>query len=83
LPHVLWSRLCAELINDYAKTYKLPGHAEVLMLGEDTPLKGNTHIAFMDMNNDEVAALLGKFLEQNKLDSYRGKRRGHWGWDRY
>lgn len=79
--YVLWSRLCADLINDYAKTYNLPGHAEVLMLGEDTPLRGNTHIAFMDENNDQVAALLAKFLNQNKLDSYQGKPRGHWSWD--
>jgi hypothetical protein len=80
--HVLWSRLCAELINDYAKKYHLPGHAEVLMLGEDTPLQGNTHIPFMDMNNDKVADLLFKFLKKNRLDSYQhSKPWGHWRWE--
>jgi len=78
---VLYSRLCAKLINEYAAKYNLPGHAEVLMLGEDTALKGNTHIPFMDMNNDKVAALLDTFLKKAKLDSYERKSRGHWGWD--
>jgi hypothetical protein len=43
------------------------GHAEVLML----PLvgvKGNTHLAFADLNNVQVADQLSLFLKRNKLD---------------
>lgn len=58
------SRLCAKLINKYG------GHAEVLKLGDDAGLKGSTHIAFADMDNDKVAALLDKFLKKAKLDKY-------------
>ncbi|TPX16312.1 uncharacterized protein E0L32_003961 [Thyridium curvatum] len=57
------SRLAAELINKYG------GNAEVLKLGE-VGLKGSTHIAFADMDNDKVAALLDQFLKKNKLDKY-------------
>lgn len=64
------SRLCAKLINEYAAKYHLGGHAEVLKLAEDAGLTGSTHIPFMDMDNDKVAALLFKFLKKNKLDEY-------------
>ena len=74
--YVVQSRLAAKLINKYG------GHAEVLMLG-DQGLKGSTHIAFADMDNAGVAALLDKFLKQNKLDSYQtGAAAGHWVWSR-
>ncbi|MBT2187382.1 alpha/beta hydrolase [Sphingobium nicotianae] len=46
---------------------KYGGHAELLML-PDAGLKGNTHIAFADMNNVQVADLLSAFLKKNKLD---------------
>jgi hypothetical protein len=46
---------------------RLGGHAEVLML-PSAGLKGNTHIAFADMNNVEVADQLSLFLEKNNLD---------------
>ncbi len=79
---VIQSRLEAKLLNEYAAKYHLGGHAEVLKLAEDAGLTGSTHIAFADMDNDKVAALLWKFLAKNHLDSYqRPKRWGHWRWD--
>lgn len=58
------ARLSVELINMYG------GNAEILRLGEDAGLKGSSHIAFMDMDNDKVAGLLDKFLEKNRLNDY-------------
>jgi len=43
------------------------GHAEVLML-PSVGLKGNTHLAFADLNNVQVADQLSLFLQKNKLD---------------
>lgn len=43
------------------------GKAEILML-PDAGLKGNTHIPFADMNNEDVAAQLFAWLKQQKLD---------------
>jgi hypothetical protein len=43
------------------------GHAEILQL-PSVGLKGNTHIAFADMNNVAVADQLSLFLKKNKLD---------------
>jgi hypothetical protein len=75
--YVEQSRLAAKLINKYG------GHAEVLMLGDDAGLKGSTHIPFMDMDNDKVAALLDKYLQTNGLDGYaNAKAKGHWVWDK-
>ncbi|KAH8201353.1 hypothetical protein TruAng_004436 [Truncatella angustata] len=59
------SREVAELINLYG------GNAHVMKLGEDAGLKGSTHIAFADMDNDKVAMLLDGFLHKNKLDEYQ------------
>jgi ribosomal protein L10 len=61
---VEYSRITSRLINEYG------GNSEVLMLREDAGLKGNTHIAFMDMNNEDVADLLEDFLKKNKLARY-------------
>jgi hypothetical protein len=61
---VIQSRQCAALINAYG------GNAEVVKLAEDEGLIGSTHIAFMDMDNDKVAALLFKNLKKNHLDGY-------------
>ncbi len=61
------TRKMAKLINDYG------GNAEVISLSRDYGLKGNTHIAFADMNNDQVGAILTSFLKDNKLDAYAGK----------
>lgn len=63
-PSVVESQKMADLINSYG------GNAEVLMLGRDVGLKGSTHIAFADMDNDKVAAMLDNFLERNHLDQY-------------
>ncbi len=43
------------------------GHAEILELPK-AGLKGNTHLAFADMNNVAVADLLSAFLKRNGLD---------------
>ena len=43
---------------------KRGGHVEMLHL-TDAGLHGNTHIPFADMNNDEVAKLLFKWLKKN------------------
>ncbi|KAK1759144.1 hypothetical protein QBC47DRAFT_397958 [Echria macrotheca] len=72
--YVVQSRRCAELINMYG------GNAKVLMLGDDAGLKGSTHIAFADMDNDKVAGLLDKFLAKNDLDGYENDDSGSW-WD--
>lgn len=75
-PMVALSRLCARLINKYG------GHASVLMLGE-AGLHGSTHIAFADMDNAKVAALLDDYLRTARLDGYRAEQaRGHWVWRR-
>ncbi|KAE8447986.1 hypothetical protein EG329_009909 [Mollisiaceae sp. DMI_Dod_QoI] len=62
-PFVKQSRQVAQLINEYG------GNAEVVMLGEKG-LKGSTHIAFADLDNEKVAGLLDEFLERNGLDGY-------------
>ncbi|VFU10281.1 alpha/beta hydrolase [Methylocella tundrae] len=71
---VAQSRLCAKLINKYG------GHAEVLKLGDDAGLKGSTHIAFADMDNDKVASLLDKFLKKANLDGYVNNDHDHNYW---
>lgn len=71
---VILSRLSAKLINKYG------GNAEVIKLGDLPGFQGNTHIPFMDMNNDKVADMLFKVLKKNKLDSYQRKGRGRWSW---
>ena len=43
------------------------GNAQVVML-PDKGLHGNTHFAFSDLNNVQVADLLSAFLKQNNLD---------------
>ncbi|KAK0738153.1 hypothetical protein B0T18DRAFT_421346 [Schizothecium vesticola] len=58
------SRYMADAINHYG------GNAEVIMLGDDFGLKGSTHIAFADMDNEKVGGLLEDFLKKNGLDSY-------------
>jgi len=47
------------------------GQAELLHL-PDIGVFGNTHFAFMDLNNVEIADLLSKFLNDKSLDT-RGK----------
>lgn len=42
------------------------GKAEILML-PDAGLKGNTHIPFADMNNEEVAQLFLQWVDRQKL----------------
>ncbi len=83
---VIYSRLEAKLLNEYAAKYHLGGHAEVLKLADPISeggggLTGSTHIAFADMDNEKVKDLLFKFLKKNHLDSYqRPSRWGHWSW---
>jgi hypothetical protein len=58
---VALSKQFVDLVNAHG------GHAEVLML-PSVGLKGNTHIAFADLNNVQVADQLSLFLQKNKLD---------------
>jgi len=63
--HLRMSRLVAELINGVG------GQAEVLFLGgEGTGLRGNTHLAFADENNESVAGLMEEWLKRMGLDDY-------------
>jgi hypothetical protein len=55
------SKLFVKIVNAHG------GHAEVLML-PSAGLKGNTHIAFADLNNVQVADQLSLFLKKHKLD---------------
>ncbi|KAI1413692.1 hypothetical protein F5Y13DRAFT_160871 [Hypoxylon sp. FL1857] len=66
-PFVKQARQAAKLINHYG------GNAKLFFLPKDAGLKGNTHSAFADMNNDEVADLLEEFLEEYDLDGYDTK----------
>lgn len=50
---VMESRLVAKLINRYG------GNAQVLKLSDDAGLKGSTHVPFADLDNVEVAGLIG------------------------
>ena len=59
--NVEMSKQFADIVNAHG------GHAEVLML-PSVGLKGNTHIAFADLNNVAVADQLSLFLKRNKLD---------------
>ncbi|KAF2118650.1 hypothetical protein BDV96DRAFT_596504 [Lophiotrema nucula] len=61
---VIESRMVAKLINQYG------GNAQVLKLGDDSGLKGSTHIPFADLDNAKVAGLLDDFLERHGLDEY-------------
>jgi hypothetical protein len=51
----------AEIVNAHG------GHVEVLML-PSVGVKGNTHIAFADLNNVQVADQLSRFLKNHELD---------------
>jgi len=55
------SKKFADIVNAHG------GHAEVLML-PSVGVKGNTHLAFADLNNVEVADQLSLFLKRNRLD---------------
>ena len=63
-PFLEMSRQVADLIN------KNGGNADVFRLGDEAGLKGSTHIAFADMDNEKIAEALDTFLAQNKLDDY-------------
>lgn len=63
-PYVKQSKEVAKLINSYG------GNAEVLFLGDDLGLKGSTHSAFADLDNDKVADVLDDFLWVNDLTDY-------------
>jgi hypothetical protein len=51
------------------------GDAQLLSL-PSIGVRGNTHFAFSDLNNQKIADLLSKFLKQKGLDKYPG-RNGH------
>ena len=55
------ARLWAVAVNRHG------GNATVVHLPE-MGVRGNTHFPFSDVNNLEIAGLLSKFLEKNRLD---------------
>lgn len=59
---VITSRLFVAALN------KRGGKAEVLLLPE-VGLRGNSHFAFSDFNNVEVADQVSRFLSRHELDS--------------
>jgi hypothetical protein len=59
--NVEMSRRFADVVNAHG------GHAEVLML-PSVGVMGNTHLAFADLNNVQVADQLALFLKRNHLD---------------
>ncbi|KAK4227420.1 alpha/beta-hydrolase [Podospora fimiseda] len=61
---VQMSKKCAEWINRFG------GKAEVVMLREDAGLKGNTHLPFADLNNEEVLGLVEGVLRREGLDGF-------------
>ncbi|KAK4461297.1 hypothetical protein QBC42DRAFT_287603 [Cladorrhinum samala] len=63
------ARRAVELINKYG------GDASMLFLAGDAGLKGSTHSAMADLDNEKVADLLSKYLADNKMDKY-----GEWKW---
>lgn len=63
----MWSGVHKQAEQFVASVNKHGGHAEILDLPK-AGLKGNTHIAFADMNNVAVADLLSAFLKKNGLD---------------
>lgn len=58
------SRVCAEWINKYG------GNAQVVKLGELPAFRGSSHVPFADMNNEETAKFLDRFLEEHGLAGY-------------
>lgn len=55
------ARLFADAVNRHG------GDTAVVHLPE-IGIKGNTHFPFSDMNNQEIAVLLEKWLHEKKLD---------------
>lgn len=51
------------------------GDAKVLSL-PDIGIKGNTHAAFADLNNLEIAKILENFLHEKGLDGRENSHRG-------
>ena len=63
-------KICEQFV---ATVNKYGGHAEILSL-PSVGLKGNTHIAFADLNNVEVADQLALFLKKTHLDGYASRK---------
>ncbi|KAK3994472.1 hypothetical protein QBC44DRAFT_322727 [Cladorrhinum sp. PSN332] len=68
-PWVTQCRQVVNLINLYG------GDASMLFLAEEAGLKGSTHSAMADMDNEKVADLLSQYLRKKKMD-----RHGEWKW---
>jgi hypothetical protein len=60
------ARTFCEIVNRHG------GDCEVLLL-PDAGLRGNTHIAFADLNNEAVADELSKWLHRKGLDKFPGE----------
>ena len=55
------ARAFAETVNRHG------GNAKVIHLPE-IGIKGNTHFLMADLNNTQIADLMGKWLEENNLN---------------
>ncbi|KAK4169737.1 hypothetical protein QBC43DRAFT_329322 [Cladorrhinum sp. PSN259] len=66
---VTQGRLAMNLINSYG------GDASMLFLAGEPGLKGSTHSAMADLDNEKVADLLSDYLREKKMDRY-----GEWKW---
>lgn len=61
-------RSCLQMANQWAATVnKHGGNATVIHLPK-VGIQGNTHFPFSDLNNQEIAELLEKWLKVNRLD---------------
>lgn len=65
--HLHRARMFADAINRHG------GDAQVIHLPE-VGIYGNTHFPFNDLNNEQVADLLSKFLQEKALDAYDPER---------
>ncbi len=67
---IIMAQKFVDLINSYG------GHAHLTHL-PDIGIKGNTHFAMSDLNNQQIAGLLSKWLHQNNLDQEAPDGHGH------
>jgi len=70
-----WYRMHAIDLEFMDAINKMGGHVTLLELTQ-LGIKGNTHFAFTDLNNDKVADLIGGYMHNQKLDKSSG---GHGG----
>lgn len=70
-----WYRMHAIDLEFMDAVNKLGGHVTLLELPQNG-IRGNTHFAFTDLNNDKVADLISAYLYNQKLDKVGGVHEG-------